>query len=451
MAREHWSSKAGFILAAIGSAVGLGVLWKFPYTVGQNGGGLFLLAYLVCIVLIGVPVFIGELMLGRHSQLASVGAFGRLCGVKTGWKLGGWLGMLSSFLIMSFYSVVAGYGVNYIFMSLCSFNQGKTAQEVTDIYKTLFASADISVLWHFIFTMMTVLIVVSGVRKGIEYWSRLMTRALFVILVAIVAFNTTTDGFGQALHFIFYPDVTKFQFSSILEALGLAFFTLSLGQGIMISYGSYMKKDESLPEMAVIVGLSVIVVSILAALAVFPVVFSYGFEPSAGPGLIFETLPYLFGKLPGGVAFSTIFFTLFSFTAITSSVAFIEVVAANLMELFGWNRRFAVYATGAATFVFGIPCALSGSGLLFPEWREIYRMDFIDTVNNFVSVWVIPVGGLITALFIGWQLDRSIARSEFDGRFFRVWHFFMRYLIPIFILLIILQSSGLINFNALLG
>ncbi|MCI5051954.1 MAG: sodium-dependent transporter [Simkaniaceae bacterium] len=452
--REHWSSKLGFILAALGSAIGLGVLWKFPYTVGQNGGGLFLLAYICCILLIGIPVFVAELMLGRAAQRASVGAFDHLSGDKKAWVLGGWLGLISPFLIMSFYSVIAGYGISYILMSLNGFYEGLTALEVRNVYRTLFASADISVLWHFVFTILALLIVLSGVRKGVEYWSKLMMRALFVILIFLVCFNTTLPGFREALAFLFYPDVAKFQFSSLLEALGLAFFTMSLGQGIMISYGSYMRKGDSLPKMAGIVGISVIIMSILAALMVFPVVFSYGFEPAAGPGLIFETLPFLFGKLPGSVALATIFFVLFVFTALTSAVAFVEVISSNLMEIYNWDRKRAVYTACTATFIFGIPSALAGSGLLFGEWDAIYRMNFLDTIDKLVNVWVIPVGGLITSAFVGWRVDAALTKSEFlDGAsltwLFKPWRFFMRYLVPILILLIILQNSGLIDFDKL--
>lgn len=451
--REHFSSKLGFFFAAIGSAVGLGVLWKFPYTVGENGGGLFLLSYVVCTILIGIPVFIAELMLGRKAQRAAVGVFEELEPSRPSWKIAGWLGVISSFIIMSFYSVIAGWGVSYVVMSLTGFAKGMSATEVQNTFFLLERSGDISLLWHFLFTMMTMFIVFSGVRQGIEHWSKIMTRGLFVIMFFLFLYSLRLDGIGEACRFIFYPNVDSFKFSSILEALGLAFFTLSLGQGIMFSYGSYTKENDDLPLMATVVAFAVIIVALLAALIVFPIVFSFHFEPAAGTGLIFQVLPFLFEQLPGGMVISTVFFILFVFTAITSSIAFIEVVATNLMELVGWSRRKAVVLVAAGTFIFGIPSALSASRGMFADWQAIYRMNFLDTMNSFVSVWLIPVGGLVTTLFVGWVWDRDVARKEFykgchRRGLFWVWYYCMRYLVPLLILIIIIQKSGLIDVDA---
>lgn len=450
--REHWGSRLGFILAAVGSAIGLGVLWKFPYTVGQNGGGLFLFTYFLCVIIIGIPVLIGELLLGRQSQRAAVGAFGTLAEDRPRWKVAGWFGVLSSFLIMSFYSVIAGWGMSYVLMSLSGFYQNLSSNEISEVFEKLSHSGSITLFWHFLFTLITMAIVLTGVRKGIEFWSKLMTRALFVILIGLFFFSMKLEGFGKAVHFIFYPDMERFRFSSALEALGLAFFTLSLGQGIMISYGSYMRKKENIPQMACVIGLSVIFVAILAALTIFPVIFTFGFEPEQGSGLIFRTLPYLFAQLPGSLVISTVFFTLFVFTALTSAIPFIEVVATNIMELAQWSRKKAVLLTAAGTFLFGVPSALAFSHELFPSWQNIYGVNFLDTVDNFVSTWIIPVGGLLTALFIGWGLKREVSREDFPlGKrwafFFRLWHFFMKWIIPLTIFLIILQKSGVINFD----
>lgn len=448
--REHWGSRLGFVLAAVGSAIGLGVLWKFPYTVGQNGGGLFLFTYFLCVIVIGIPVLIGELLLGRKSQRAAVGAFGTLCPERPNWKVGGWFGVLSSFLIMSFYSVIAGWGMSYVLMSLSGFYQNLTSGDISGVFEKLSHSGSITLFWHFLFTLITMSIVLSGVRKGIEFWSKIMTRALFVILLALFGYATTMEGFGQAAHFIFYPDPQEFHFSSALEALGLAFFTLSLGQGIMISYGSYMRKKENIPQMACVVGFSVIVVAILAAMTIFPVIFTFGFEPQQGSGLIFKTLPYLFAQLPGAMVISTIFFTLFVFTALTSAIPFVEVVATNIMELAKWPRKRAVLTVAAGTFLFGVPSALAASHELFPSWQGVYGLNFLDTIDAFVSTWIIPASGLLTSLFIGWGLKREIAADEFPlgkgwGRVFQGWHFFMKWIIPLTIFLIILQKSGIIN------
>ncbi|MBP9841788.1 MAG: sodium-dependent transporter [Simkaniaceae bacterium] len=444
--REHWSSRLGFIFAAVGSAVGLGVLWKFPYTVGQNGGGLFLLSYIICILVIGIPVFIGELAIGRVSQRAAVGAFAHLCMGKTSWKVGGWLGVISSFFIMGFYPVVAGWGMSYVLMSLTGFYQNLTEAQIGETYHLLSHSGSITLFWQFLFTLITMGIVLSGVRKGIEFWSRIMTRALFILLLILFFYACRLSGFKEAAYFIFAPDWGEFHLSSVLEALGLAFFTLSLGQGIMISYGSYLKEDVNLPNMASIVGGSVIVVAMLAAMTVFPIVFTFGLSPSAGTGMIFTTLPFLFAKLPGALILSTIFFVLFVFTALTSAIPFVEVVATNLMELLGWERKKAVLTTCLATFTFGIPAALSNSASVFPEWSQIYGKTFFATIEQLVFIWFVPVAGLITSLFIGWVVDKEILKANIPGRFFPLWHFFMRWVIPAIIFLIIIDKGGILAF-----
>ncbi|MCH9612924.1 MAG: hypothetical protein S4CHLAM102_14240 [Chlamydiia bacterium] len=447
--REHWSSKVGFIFAAIGSAVGLGVLWKFPYTVGKNGGGFFILAYLCCTLAIGIPVLIGELMMGRRAQAAAVNTFGHLAPDKPFWKVAGWFGVISSFLIMSFYSVIAGYGMSYIAMSLMGAFKGLDIAQVKEKFEVLAGSADVALLWHFVFTLITMCIVFSGVRKGIEFWSKLMTRGLFVMLLILFFYSIRLSGFGHAAHFVFYPDWSRFSVSSLLEALGLAFFTLSLGQGIMFSYGSYLDKETDIPQMSLIISFAVILVGILAAMVVFPIVFTFGMEPAAGNGLIFQTLPYLFAQLPGAVIVSTLFFILFVFTAITSSVAFIEVIATNLMELVGWERKKSVVLVAAATFIVGIPSACSYSGTVFAPWQSIYGQNFLDTIDNLVSVWLIPVGGLLTAVFIGWVFNKKDAEEAFRqgtifAPLFLLWHFCMRYIVPILILFIIFEKSGLV-------
>lgn len=451
--REHWSSKIGFLFAALGSAVGLGVLWKFPYTVGQNGGGLFLLAYIFCTLIIGIPVFIGELLIGRSSQSAAISSFGRLEKNRPFWKISGWLGVISSFLIMSFYSVIAGWGMSYIVMSLVGASNGKTSVEVIQIFQTLERSGSISVTWHALFTVIVMSIVLSGVRQGIEKWSRIMTRALFVMLIILVIYCTSLPGFNQAWQFIFMPNANSFKPSSIIEALGLAFFTLSLGQGIMFSYGSYMKQEDNIPTMAGVVATAVIIVSILGALTIFPVVFSFGFEPAAGTGLIFQTLPYLFAQLPGGQVLATVFFILFVFTAITSAVAFIEVCATNLMELYGLKRSTSVYTICALTFIVGIPSAYAWVNGIFHDWTDIYGTNFLDTLDRLVSIWLIPIGGLITALFAGWAWNKKDAEHHFCqgaggwSSLFGLWRFWLKWVIPALIFLIILQKSGLVDFD----
>ncbi|KAF3361503.1 putative sodium-dependent transporter YhdH [Chlamydiales bacterium STE3] len=450
--REHWSNQLGFILAAAGSAIGLGTLWKVPYVIGQNGGGLFVLIYVFCIFFIGIPVFIAELMLGRKTQRAAVGTFVTLSHNSALWKIPGWLGVISAFMIMSFYSVVAGWGLNYIFMCLNQFYSQLSPSEISQVFARLESSGDITLFWNFLFTALTIGLVYPGVREGIEYWSKFMTSSLFVLLVILCSYSITLDGFDEAVRFIFYPDFSNFKVSGALEALGLSFFTLSLGQGVMLTYGSYMRRSEDIPKTSAIIGLSITGASILAGLMIFPIIFTFGFKPQEGPGLVFKTLPLLFGKLPGSLILSVSFFTLFTFAALTSAIALVEVVAANFIDLFGWNRKKAVLITGMGTLVFGIPSALAKTNWLFANWQVIYGKNFFETVDNLVSVWLLSIGGLMIALFTGWKLDKELIKEEFQqGTVFKwlfaPWLFFIRWIVPIAILLIIAHSTELIDID----
>ena len=454
--REHWTGQIGFLMATLGSTIGLGILWKFPYIVGENGGGLFLLAYLVCILIVGVPTFIAEIILGRGSQRASVGAYEHYDKKASGWKMIGWLGALASFLIMSFYSVIAGWGMSYILMSITGFYHNLSREEIHKVYETLSTSGDISLLWHFLFTSITAAIIISGVRKGIEKWARIMTKILLVLLILLFLYTLTLDGFSRALHFIFYPNPQEFKLSSVIEALGLAFWTLSIGQGIMISYGSYMKRSDSILKMCSIVTGSVIIVAILTALMIFPIVFTFHLPSQSGPGLVFQTLPHLFAQLPGALVLSTMFFTLFVFTALTSAIPLIEVVATNLMEIYHLTRIRAALIVSSATFVLGIPSAFAKSAKIFPAWKQIYGADFFTTIDHLVSVWIIPVGGLLNALFVGWIMKKKDSYEEFTAGvtckfLYQPWRFFLRWVVPLIICIIIIQKSGLFDFNQLIN
>lgn len=451
--REHWGSHLGFLLAAAGSAIGLGTLWKFPYVTGANGGGIFVLIYIFCTFFIGIPVFIAELLLGRKAQRGAVGIFAELDEDSKNWQIIGWLGVIASFLIMSFYSVIAGWGLNYVFMSLNQFYLGRDAQQIGQVFEVLSQSADITLFWHFAFTALTVLVVYQGIRHGVEYWSKFMTLGLFVLLIGLFLYSTTLEGFGEAVHFIFYPDMANFKPSSALEALGLSFFTLSLGQGIMLTYGSYMRRTEDIPKTGLMIGFMIVIVSILAALMIFPIIFTFGFTPQEGFGLVFKTLPVLFAKLHGALILSTLFFVLFCFTALTSAVALVEVVVANFMDLLGWSRQKAVCVVGISCALFGIPSALSKTDTLFANWMFLYGKTFFDTVDYLVSVWLLPLGGLLVAIYTGWIFDKQLSRVEFNAGTslswaWRPWRFLIRWVAPIAIFCIMLQTSGLVNFDA---
>lgn len=452
--REHWASSFGFVMAAAGSAIGLGTLWQFPYMTGKNGGGLFVLLFLLFTVFLGFPLFIAELVVGRRGQRGVVGIFQALVPNKQQWRMVGWLGALASFLIMAYYCVVAGWGLNYVLLSLSQFTEGRSPEEISNVFNIMYQAPGINILWQVIFLMMTAGVVFQGVRKGIEYWSRILTSSLLVILIMLFIYATTLSGFGDAFRFIFYPDSSKLTPSGVLEALGLAFFTLSLGQGIMLTYGSYMTKKEDIPKTACIVSSMNILVSVFAALMIFPIIFTFGFKPEGGFGLVFQTLPILFAKLPGTLVLSTVFFLLLVFTALTSSVALLEVVTANFIDLFQWDRKKAVVGVTAAAFIVGIPCALTGAGLVFPNWEAIYGKTFFQTIVDLVAQWIIPLVGLFVAIFTGWVFKKSDALDEFkEGtswkKLFNIWYFFIRWIVPVAILLIILHRGGVVDLDQL--
>lgn len=452
--REHWGSKLGFMLATAGSAVGLGSLWRFPYAAGENGGGAFVLMYLLFTFVLGVPLFIAELVIGRSTQRSPVGAYFELSGHSKNWRLAGWFCIFSCFTILSFYNVISGWALNYTFMSLNQFFVGRSPDGIREVFDIFYASGDMNIFWHFLFMLLTVGVVWAGVRKGIEHWSKILMPILLVMLVALFAYGLTLDGFTKAFHFIFYPNVGNIKPSSILGALGMAMFTLSLGLGIVLTYGSYMKSSDDIAKTALIIQVLNVSVTLLAALVIFPIIFSFGQEPQQGVGLVFKTLPVLFSKMEGALVISTGFFVLMVFTALTSTISLMEVIVANFTEMFNWPRKKAVLAVGAASFLFGIPCALAGSGQLFGNWEAIYGKDFLMTIADLAD-WQLPLGGLMIAIFTGWIVDKELLKKEFShskARFlFWPWYNFVKWLVPISIVFILLfQQTKILDIDGLL-
>ncbi|MDJ0652413.1 MAG: sodium-dependent transporter [Simkaniaceae bacterium] len=454
--REHWASQFGFIMAAAGSAIGLGSLWRFPYIAGDNGGGAFVLLYIIFTYILGVPIFLGELLIGRKTQKSPIFAYQELAKPSKNWRMIGYLNLLTSFILLSFYCVVSGWCLNYALLSLNQFSLGKSPQEIRAIFDTVYTSADINIFWLIIFILLNIGVVYNGIRKGIEHWSKILTPALLFILIAMFIYNFTMPGFSQAVTFIFYPTFSKLTPSVVLNALGMAFFTVSVGLGIIVTYGSYLKPSENMPKTAFIVATMTILVSLMAALMIFPIVFTFNFPPEGGPGLVFKTMPILFSKLPGSLVISTVFFLLFVFTALTSSISLLEVLVANLMELLNWKRGKAVLVSALGVFIFGIPSALAGSKVLFPHWEAIYGKDFFDTMNYISASWMIPVAALFTTFFIGYVMEKELTREEFlKGTqlrfFFRPWFFMLRYIAPLAVLVIILEQAGIVNLSYLLN
>ncbi|MCK4574006.1 MAG: sodium-dependent transporter, partial [candidate division Zixibacteria bacterium] len=391
--RGTWTTRFGFILAAAGSAVGLGNIWKFPYITGVYGGGAFVLVYLGCVVIVGLPLMIAEFMIGRRAQENPVGAFQRLHRDGSPWQLVGWLGVASGFIILSFYSVIAGWALAYIGKSIIGF--AGTAEQIQGQFIDLVGSPGKSVFWHTVFMALCIGIVIGGIQRGIERWSRILMPSLLVILLALMVYGLFyTHGGMQALNFMFKPDFSKLSAEAVLSALGHAFFTLSLGMGAMITYGSYMRREANLVRDAVTISVLDTLIALLAGVAIFSLVFHFGLEPDKGPGLIFMTLPVLFAQT--GPIVSVPFFVLLTFAAITSGISLLEVVVSYFVDKRGWGRTKATLMMGGTIYLIGILSAVSGWTLPFRGKDQ----GFLDIFDFISTNYMLPIGGLLTCLFI---------------------------------------------------
>ncbi|MFH1725556.1 MAG: sodium-dependent transporter [Elusimicrobiota bacterium] len=432
--RGQWATRMGFLLACAGSAIGLGNIWKFPYVAGMNGGGFFVAIYLACIALIGIPIMVCEFAIGRSAQRSPVEAFRDLTSRGSVWQLVGWLGILTGFVILSYYSVVAGWTLHYVWLSLTGFGGAEDPEAIAGCFEALYASGGANLLWHAVFMGLTVGIVLGGVKGGIERSARVLMPALFVMILVLLVRAMFMPGFGKAVSFILLPDLSGVKPAAVLEAMGQAFFSLSLGMGAMLTYGSYLSRRADIGKSAVLVSVMDTGVALLAALCMFPILFSYGMSPEAGPGLVFKSMPIVFRQLPAGMVFATVFFLLLVFAAITSAVSLMEVVAAFFIDTLGWDRRRATLIPGLAIFLFGVPSALSGSllsGLTLPGGRS-----FFDSMDYLASNWFLPIGGLFVALFVGFRMDPERVRREFEegsayARWFPVWIRCVRYVCPL--------------------
>ncbi len=438
--RGKWGSKMGFVLAAAGSAVGLGNIWKFPYITGIYGGGAFVLVYLFFILIVGMPIMISELIIGHKSSKNPIGAFQTLDGKKSIWQSAGWLGVASGFIILSFYSVVAGQAMAYIFKSVSGFSG--TAGQIKSQFSSLKSNPLLSILWHTIFMVMVIGIVIGGVKNGIEKWSKILMPTLVILLLGLTFYGIFFSGGGkEALAFLFKPDFSKLTSEAVLSALGHAFFTLSLGMGAMITYGSYIGKKINLPRAALTVVIMDTIIALLAGIAIFSLVFQYNMEPKAGPGLIFETLPVLFAQT--GQLISIPFFLLLTFAALTSGISLLEVVVSYFIDEKGWTRIKATLIMGISILVIGLLPAIDSLRVTF-KGKEQSFFDIFDFIS---ANYMLPFGGLIISLFVGWKMkERLIVSDSFNKThyYYFIWKYILKYITPIAVIIIILHGLELI-------
>lgn len=445
--RVTFGSKLGVILATVGCAVGLGNIWRFPYMLGSNGGAAFLLVYLLCILLLGLPVMITEFFIGRHSHRNAAGAF-KVMAPGTKWSIIGYNGVLAAFLILGFYSVVSGWTLEYIMQAFSGSLIGKSAADFKAEFTNFSSDALRPIIWTFVFIAMTHIIIVSGVKKGIERASKVMMPLLFLILIALCIRSVTLSNAGEGLTFLFKPDFSKITSSVVLSAMGQAFFSLSIGMGCLITYASYFKQDTNLQTTALQVTILDTLVAVLAGVMIFPAVFSFGIAPTAGPELVFITLPNVFEQLPMGWLWSAVFFILLALAALTSTISLHEVATAYVHEEYNVSRKQAAWFVSAGVLVFGVISSLS-FGLL--KEYTIGGMIFFDALDYLTAKIMLPLGGMLICIFVGTRIDRKILKTELTNEgtipflFFNTYAFFMKYIAPVAIGLIFLNESGLIH------
>lgn len=427
-----WTSRWTFIMAATGSAVGLGNIWKFPYIVGDNGGGAFVLLYLLCIAIVGLPVLIAEILLGKNGRANPIDAMlkaSRQSDVSKMWMGVGVMGALAGVLILSFYSLVGAWILDYIMQSAQSSFVGKTSTEVLTIFETLRNDTSKQLIWHGAFISLAIFIVAGGVIKGVGVAVDIMMPSLAIILVVLLGYAYMEGNLAQAAHFLFAFDFSKLNGTAFLEALGHAMFTLSVGMGAIMVYGSYMPENASITRTSIIVVLLDTAISIIAALVIFSLVFANGLEPDQGPKLMFVSLPLAFGHMSGGVIFACLFFVLVSIAALSSAISLLEPAVSWLDNHTPLGRIAAAVIIGLISWAGGIAC--------------IYMDDVFDTIDFIASNVLLPLGALFIAIFVGWKLKRKVAKTQLSDLSylqFNLWYAVLRVFTPLGILAIFIYG-----------
>ena len=446
MKKSHsqWSSRIGFMLAAAGSAVGLGNIWKFPYMAGQMGGSVFVLTYLVCMFVIGLPILVTEWLIGRRGQknpIHTMEDVAKAEGRSANWRWVGIIGVLGSFLILSFYSVIGGWATDYIFLAGKGTFLGMNGEGTNRIFSEFLGSVNHLLIWHTVFMFATAVIVAMGVSGGLERSCKIMMPGLGLLLIGLVVYAAVVSGpaFGQAFSFLFTPNWSALTGEAVLAALGHAFFSLSLGMGIMMAYGSYLGKDVNLISTARTVVILDVIVAILSGLAIFPLVFANGLQPGKGAGLIFVTLPIAFGNMTGGTILGVLFFIFLTFAALTSSISLLEPTVELLEEKTPLGRKSATLLSSVVIWALGVACVLS-----FNEWQNVtlFGKNIFDLLDYFTSKLMLPLTGLGTIIFAGWMMHQETIRRELNlsPTLFAGWKFLCRIVIPIAVIFILIYG-----------
>lgn len=445
----EWTSRWAFILAATGSAVGLGNIWKFPYVTGENGGGAFVLVYLLCIAAIGIPVMMAEVLIGRRGRQNPINSLKSLAeeeGRSQLWRWLGGMGVLAGFFILSYYSVIAGQAMAYIPRTLFGVFEGVTPDGASSIHSALVSDPERLLAWHTLFMLITAAVVTRGVQRGLEKSVRILMPALFILLVMLVGYAANTgEAFTRGVHFLFDADFSKLTANSVLIAMGHAFFTLSLGMGAIMVYGSYLPKKTSIFKVSVTISIMDTGVALLAGLAIFPLVFANGMAPGAGPSLIFETLPIAFGHMPGGEIFGALFFLLLVFAAWSSGISLVEPIVAWMVENHNLSRRNATMLATSVIWLLGLLTVFSFN--IGQDWTLFGKTAF-GLLDYLTANIMLPLGGLLIALFAGWKMKKSSTADELaigNGVLYYFWLILIRFVSPVAILIVFANLTGLLD------
>lgn len=445
--KQHviWGKRGSFILAATGSAVGLGNIWKFPYITGENGGGAFVLMYIVFVAVIGIPIMMAEILMGRRARANPIIATYELCeqaGVNKAWAGLGWLGVVAGMMILSFYTVIAGWTIEYALLGFEGKFTGLDGSSSNTLFETLLANPSRLTLWHTVFTLMTIVILALGVTRGLESSVRWMMPALFVLIFVLLGYAYQEGEFATSLRFMFNFRVEDLSWEAALVAMGHSFFTLSLGMGAIMAYGAYMPSTQSVGQTVLIVAVLDTMIALVVGVAIFAFVFATpGISPGAGPGLMFVTLPVAFGNMEAGVVIGTVFFTMVLLAAWTSTISLLEPGVAYLNERFGLRRVSASVLLGGIAWTLGL-----GSVYSFNDWADaqiLWGKNFFDSMDFVATNIMLPLGGVLIALFVGWKLRDDILLHDFtheSPRVFRLWRPVLKYISPIAVLLFLING-----------
>ncbi|SFM37893.1 sodium-dependent transporter [Halopseudomonas yangmingensis] len=444
-AKNIWTHKGTFLLAAVGSAVGLGNLWRFPYLTGENGGGAFILIYALTIAMVGIPILIAETLLGRASRRSPIMGMKYLTeshGTSAAWQTIGWMGAAAAFIILSFYSVIAGWAIHYTWLLFSGELAGADSETIGAAFGTLLGSPELLLTYHTLFILASGLIVGMGIHKGIEGSLRFMMPALFLILLIVLGYAVIVGDAGAAMRFLFTFNLEDLSLEGWLQAMGQSFFTLSLGMGAIMAYGAYMSSEASLTRTAISIALVDTLIALMAGVAIFALVFGAGMEAGQGPGLMFVTLPIAFADLPGGSILGGIFFILVIGAALTSAISLVEPVAAWLVERFGMSRPLAVTVMVLGCWALGLLTVFSFNVWEKDSWSHALFGRSPFDVLEFLTNIMMPVGGLLIALFAGWALTREEVLREMNtnDRWFAVWQFLVRFIAPMAVAFVFLRT-----------